>query len=329
MLDLANMRAAYVLLLALLLAGFVGALAFTPALVFGEPDLAPEAGKVGHLAAHAAPALLCSPQPGGTQRHALVADEVGWDVTDGTRLDGWAFNGSMPGPALCANLGDVVEVTVENRLAVPLLFHLHLPSVGEAGPVAPGARATFVFTAAREGAHLYHDVANGNEGLARGLHGLLLVRNGTPDVDHEIQVVLGEVQPQVHPDTYAGTVNGKAFPRIPHFVFAKDERVLVHLVNAGPGEEHTLHVHGHRWRDAGDGRVIDNKFLSPHARTGHPDLPQYEGVIPMAHALAADTATFLFLAEEEGEWMVHCHVYDHINAGMMGMLTVGEATHHG
>ncbi len=89
-------------------------------------------------------------------------------------------------------------------------------------------------------------------------------------------------------------------------------------------EEHTFHIHGHRWLDVDEGRPIDNKFLSPHSAVHHPELPAPEGFIPLANALAADVAVFEFNASAEGEWMYHCHVYDHINAGMMGHLTVGD-----
>ena len=158
-----------------------------------------------------------------------------------------------------------------------------------------------------------------------------IVRDSIPEVDHEIVVLMGEFQPAYHPDTYAAVINGRAFPWMPRWNFDTDEQVRVYLVNAGPSEEHTFHIHGHRWLDADEGRPIDNKFLSPHSAVHHPELPAPEGFIPLANALAADVAVFEFNASAEGEWMYHCHVYDHINAGMMGHLTVGdvESYYHG
>jgi FtsP/CotA-like multicopper oxidase with cupredoxin domain len=40
--------------------------------------------------------------------------------------------------------------------------------------------------------------------------------------------------------------------------------------------------------------------------------------------LADDVSVFAFDADSAGEWMYHCHIYDHINAGMMGHLEVQE-----
>lgn len=307
--------------LILLLASLVAVVAFTPELFFGAAD-AEASAIVGHTAPHAAPQLACEAAAGGVARATLVAQETTWTFAAGASVPAWTFGGDVPGPVLCANEGDTVEVTVENRLPVAVSFHTHLPALAANADVPPGGVGTFSFRADQAGVYPYHDLANGNVGTARGLQGVLLVRNGTVDADHEVVMVLGEVNAATFPDTYAATVNGRAFPRIPHYGFERGERVLVHLVNFGPAEEHTLHIHGHRWRDVGDGRPIDNKFVSPHTAVGHADLGVPEGVVAMTHALAADRASFLFLAESEGEWMMHCHVYDHINAGMTGMLTV-------
>ncbi len=288
----------------------------------------------GHLGGHTEPQLACTTDDSTTVEVNLTAQATEWQFTAGTTIDAWTFGNALPGPVLCADIGDRIEVNLNNELSVPVSFHVHLPAAnGSSNPesVAPGAAATYAFTATTAGAYLYHDLANGNEGIGRGLYGVLIVRDSIPEVDHEIVVLMGEFQPAYHPDTYAAVINGKAFPWMPRWNFDTDERVRVYLVNAGPSEEHTFHIHGHRWLDADEGRPIDNKFLSPHSAVHHPELPAPEGFIPLANALAADVAVFEFNASAEGEWMYHCHVYDHINAGMMGHLTVGdvESYYHG
>jgi FtsP/CotA-like multicopper oxidase with cupredoxin domain len=123
-------------------------------------------------------------------------------------------------------------------------------------------------------------------------------------VDHEIVLALGESHPAGEDGPWAATINGRSFPDAPHLQFLQGERVLVHLANLGEAV-HTLHVHGHRWLDVGEGRPIDNKFLTPHEE----------------NATTAQ-ADFLLVAGEPGDWMYHCHIYDHINAGMTGVMTV-------
>ena len=283
--------------------------------------------KVGHTESHSESQLACSPDDSSLKQFSLTAQYTDWEFTLGGTIDAWTFDGIIPAPLLCANLGDTIEVSLTNTLEVPVSFHVHLnPPEGVVNPeqVAPEQTGVFSFLADQAGTYLYHDLANGNEGTGRGLHGALIVRDGIPEVDHEIVVILGEYQPDYHPDTYAAIVNGFAFPYLPAWNFELGERVQVHLLNIGPSEEHTFHIHGHRWIDSDEGRPIDNKFLSPHSAVYHPEISRPEGFIPLASALVDDVSVFAFDADSAGEWMYHCHIYDHINAGMMGHLEVQE-----
>jgi FtsP/CotA-like multicopper oxidase with cupredoxin domain len=282
----------------------------------------------GHTAAHDEPQLACEMDNSSTKKYSMTAQAIDLEFTIGASIIAWSFDGTVPGPVLCANIGDIIEVTLTNELDVPASFHLHLPAkAGVVNPteVSPGKVGVFSFEASETGTFLYHDLANDNEGSGRGLHGALIVRNGTPNADHEIVVVLAEYQPEYYPGTYAATINGYAFPYLPVWNFEVGERVKVHLLNVGPSEEHTFHIHGIRWMDTAEGRPIDNKFLSPHSAVEHSDLARPEGFVPLARALTTDITVFLFEAETAGEWMYHCHIYDHINAGMMGHLEILEA----
>jgi FtsP/CotA-like multicopper oxidase with cupredoxin domain len=282
----------------------------------------------GHTAAHDEPELVCEADNSTTKNFPMTAQMIDLEFTAGASIIAWSFNGTVPGPVLCANVGDIIEVTLTNELDVPASFHLHLPATaGVVNPteVSPGEVGVFSFEASIAGTYLYHDLANDNEGSGRGLHGALIIRNGTPDFEHEIVVVLGEYQPDYYPNTYAATINGYAFPYLPVWNFEVGERVKVHLLNVGPSEEHTFHIHGIRWMDTDEGRPIDNKFLSPHSALKHGGLERPNGFVPLAKALTTDISVFSFEAETAGEWMYHCHIYDHINAGMMGHIEILEA----
>ena len=321
----------------LLLVALVVAMSFaTPKEMLAERD--PMAGQslVGHTEAHTAPQLACEvdgPLANGSEEStirsfSLTAKPVEWQFTSAGYVNAWTYDGAVPGPLLCVNVGDWLEVTLTNELSVPVSFHLHLRATpnGSFNPteVAPGGVGIYYFEAEQAGTYLYHDLVNGNEGLGKGLHGALIVRDGVTEADHEIVVIMGEYQPEYHPGTYAATINGFAFPWLPMWQFEQGEQVRVHLLNAGPSEEHTFHVHGHRWLDGGEGRPIDNKFLSPHSAVHHPSVEAPEGFVGLSSALANDVAVFDIEMEAAGEWMYHCHVYDHINAGMMGHLSVEE-----
>ena len=305
-------------------------LAFPSDLILDESaQTAPDS--VGHIEPHDQPQPACNPDNSTVKHFSLTAGETHWQFTAGGTIDAWTFDDAVPGPLLCVNVADTLVVTLSNELSVPVSFHVHLPEAnGSQNPsqVEPGEVAIFSFVAEQAGTYLYHDTTNGNEGLGKGLHGALIVRDGQPDEDHEIVVILGEFQPDYHPGTYAAIINGNAFPWLPNWHFELGESVRVHLLNAGPSEEHTFHIHGHRWLDSDEGRPIDNKFLSPHAAVFHPDTERPEGFVGLGKALVGDVAEFEFEATASGEWMYHCHIYDHINAGMMGHLHVGDAAEH-
>jgi len=324
--------------LVLLIAVMVAISLAFPSNLFPEVTSQVHSEPLGHSEPHDQPQAACNPVDSTVKQFSLTASETVWEFTAVGAIDAWTFDGTVPGPLLCVNVGDTIEVTVINELSVLVSFHVHLPALNnsENGPnssennhqVEPGKVGTFSFLADDAGTYLYHDIANGNEGLGKGLYGALIVRDGQPEEDHEIVVILGEFQPDYHPGTYAAIINGNAFPWLPNWYFETGESVRVHLLNAGPSEEHTFHIHGHRWLDSDEGRPIDNKFLSPHSAVFHPNIVRPEGFVGLAKALVGDVAEFEFKADSSGEWMYHCHIYDHINAGMMGHLQVGDSGEH-
>src|SRR5262245_66153758 len=55
----------------------------------------------------------------------LTAAPVKWELQPGLVVDGWGFNGSVPGPELHVREGDLVRVHLHNRLPVPTTIHWH------------------------------------------------------------------------------------------------------------------------------------------------------------------------------------------------------------
>lgn len=271
----------------------------TPGLLF---ESSPDVG-IEHAESPRAPESPC--RITGTAA-TLVATSTSWEVRPQENIEAYTFGGEVPGPAICAPAGATLALTVENALQDPFTFHVHgvVPAEGEFPTLAPGAQVTRTIALPENGTLLYHaleDVA-----IARGLVGVILVRESAPpEVDREYVVVLAEFDPEAANGRLHTTVNGHTYPRAPMFTAEVGDRVLFHLVNLGLAD-HTLHIHGHRWQDAEDGRDIDNKYVPPH-----------------------DSADFVLSAEAAGDWMYHCHIYDHINAGMMGVFRVTGASHEG
>src|SRR5512139_4131174 len=66
------------------------------------------------------------PDPGRTVVVVdLEAREADWTIAPGVTLEGWGFNGQVPGPTIAGRVGDVLEVRFTNRLPEPTTIHWH------------------------------------------------------------------------------------------------------------------------------------------------------------------------------------------------------------
>ncbi|MGD1837947.1 MAG: multicopper oxidase domain-containing protein, partial [Nitrososphaeraceae archaeon] len=79
---------------------------------------------------------------------------------------------------------------------------------------------------------------------------------------------------------------------------------LVQFHILGAAHDHTFHLHAHRWLDPGTGNVIDTKTILPGT----------------THSFIVQAGNFV----GPGNWQYHCHVFAHMEAGMMGNFVVGD-----
>lgn len=119
------------------------------------------------------------------RRFTLTAQETTVRLDSGARVAAWTFNGVTPGPQLVVRQGDLVEVTLVNRLpGVGVTVHWHgvdVPNAmdGVAGvtqdAVAPGASFVYRFRALQAGTYWYHSHEMSSVQVRRGLFGALVV----------------------------------------------------------------------------------------------------------------------------------------------------------
>jgi len=94
-------------------------------------------------------------------------------------------------------------------------------------------------------------------------------------------------------------INGLVYGNNTGYVLSKDDRVRWYIIGMGTEVDlHTPHWHG-------------QTLLQNGVR------------IDVAEILPAATKTFEMRPDNPGKWMFHCHVNDHITAGMMTTFTVG------
>src|SRR5581483_11621368 len=116
--------------------------------------------------------------------------------------DGWGFNGSIPGPTIQINQGDLVRIILENRLPEPTSIHWHgfeIPIAMDGAPyisqkpVPPGGKFVYEFKLHQAGTFFYHSHMAMQEMM--GMMGMFIMHPHdawVPPVDHDFALVLQE-----------------------------------------------------------------------------------------------------------------------------------------
>lgn len=156
------------------------------------------------IAEHAGALEAARPAPGGRVVHVdLTAREADWEFIPGKPARVWSYDGWVPGPVLEGRVGDVLEVTLTNRLPEATTIHWHGLRLSPAmdgtdsvqHPVAPGESFTYRFLLRDAGTFWYHPHMNETVQLERGLYGALVVRGlDEPELDGERVLVLDDVK---------------------------------------------------------------------------------------------------------------------------------------
>jgi len=126
-----------------------------------------------------------------------------WDIGMGyTVLDGWSYNGTVPGPVIEARQGDTLVVRLTNNLAEPTTIHWHglrLPAPMDGTQdvqqvVGSGEQFEYRFALPDAGTFWYHPHTNETVQLERGLYGVMVVRgDNEPVVDQDRVLVFDDV----------------------------------------------------------------------------------------------------------------------------------------
>ena len=195
-----------------------------------------------------------APIAGGTVRtFELTAAPNRIELQPGVAVNAWTFNGTVPGPALRVQEGDLIQVHLHNRLPVGTTIHWHGLSVpngqdGVAGvtqdPVPPGQSATYSFVASTAGTYWYHSHQDAAAQVDRGLYGLLIVdphggkANDAVLVYDEWSLGLQMTSPPASGDPAMSayvtvSVNGKAGTAIEPLKVVAGRKFRLRILNAG------------------------------------------------------------------------------------------------
>ena len=254
----------------------------------------------------------------------LTASIIKWEVEQGKFVEGWAYNGQIPGPILRANVGDKIRIVLKNELPESTSLHLHGVRVPNAmdgvdpytqSPIEPGQSFSYEFTALEPAVGMYHSHHNAQVQVPNGLAGALLIGDWKdlgmksasgrlPDTDgkadQEVVMVLNDS------GTIGLSLNGKSFPATAPYTLKVGETMLVHYFNEG-SLTHPMHLH------QPSGLVV--------AHDGAPlEYPFWADTLNVA---PGERWTVAYTAKDAGVWAWHCHILTHAETptGMRYMVT--------
>jgi len=281
------------------------------------------------------------PEPWGVQ--TVYAKQRYVQYTDGTfttTVPQPAWQGIL-GPMIRGVVGDTIKVVFHNKTGMPLSIHPHGvrydppdegafydPPRGGGDAVTGGGTYTYTWFVRPEAGPppgepssrvwLYHSHVDADEDIYRGLIGTIVItdpaharEDASPDdVDREfttLWMVFNEAHEGAPEDSVEPhlkhSINGYFFGNLPGLAVNQGDRVRWYVVSLGTEVDwHTPHWHG----------VV----LKLEGRT-------YTDVIEVGPA-AMKVGDMV--ADNPGTWLLHCHVADHMMAGMYTLFTIGGGT---
>ncbi|MGE0640962.1 MAG: multicopper oxidase family protein [Thermoanaerobaculia bacterium] len=253
---------------------------------------------------------------GGVKEFHLIAEPVEVEFAPGMKVKAWGYNGTSPGPTIEAVEGDRVRLFVENRLPEHTTIHWHgilLPAgmdgVGGLNQpqIQPGETYVYEFTLRQHGTHMYHPHADEMVQMAMGMMGFFIIHPKRPErqIDRDfcifphmffIRPGTKTPDPSVMLDFNLFTFNGKAFPGTDALVCRLGDRTRIRLANISM-TSHPIHLHGHQmWVTETDGGQIPRSAWWPETTI---------------NVMPGTTRAFEFVADNPGDWALHCHKTHH------------------
>jgi len=260
----------------------------------------------------------------------LIAQVISQQIAPDKKIAVWGFNGSAPGPTIQVNEGDRVRVIFDNQLPESTSIHWHgfedqIQYDGQPGisqpAVKPGGRFIYEFDIQQNGTFFYHSHMAMQE--MAGMLGVFIMHPKEPyaphcDKDFAINIQEYAVLPN---NTVPNTMNmefnwlvlnGKAGPSNTPLIVRLGDRVRIRFVNLGM-DHHPMHLHGHTFHITGTegGRIAETAWW-----------PGNTVLVGVAQARNIE-----FVANNPGDWMLHCHLPHH----MMNQMSsnVGQMTRLG
>ncbi len=266
----------------------------------------------------------------GAKEFHLIAEPVTQELIPGKVVNLWGYNGSAPGPTIQITQGDRVRIILDNHLPEPTSMHWHgfeIPMAMDGAPgssqdpIPPGGRFVYEFTLHQAGTFFYHSHMAMQEMM--GMIGAFIMQpkeNYDPPVDKDFAIILQEfavlpnnpVPNSMNMEFNWLTLNGKSGPATTPLIVRLNDRVRLRFINLGM-DHHPIHVHGHTFVVTGT-----EAGRQPQSTWG----PANTVLVGVAQSRDVE-----FVANNPGDWMIHCHLPHHMMNQMSSV--VGPMTRNG
>ncbi len=255
----------------------------------------------------------------GVKVFHMIAEEVAHEFTPGLEANCWGYNGQVHGPTIEAVEGDTVRIYVTNKLPAATTVHWHgliIPSgmdgVGGLNqhPIEPGETYVYEFKLIQHGTFMYHSHHDEMTQMAMGMMGMIVIhprKPAGPLPDRDFVMMLSEwsIEPGTNrPDPNAMadfnvlTFNARCFPGTDALVAKQGERVRIRYGNLSAMDHHPVHLHGYAFKvTETDGGPIPKEAQWPETTV----------LVP-----TGATRTVEFIADNPGDWAMHCHMTHHV-----------------
>ena len=250
-------------------------------------------------------------------------------IGDGIVLDTFTINGTVPGPTIVVDEGDIVELVVINKddvthgLSVHAIYRATSPYIGN---IPPGGAKRIIFNASYPGVYMYH-CAPGGQGIfihtMSGQYGMIVVKPKT--YKYKLEEILGR-----KPDVEVYIIQHEIYGSGADFVTVKPLYVLfngyiarllkepimarpgdyvrIYFLNVGTNLISTFHLVGIIW---------DFAYYQ-----GHPLNVIYGGQTILAGP--SDSWVIEFRVPEEGVYSIVSHVFNQPVRGAIGILKASK-----
>ena len=253
-------------------------------------------------------------------------------IGNGVVYSGFTVNGTIPGPTLIADEGDVIEMSVVNKGGIPHGVSIHAAYTQTSkylGKIPAGATQKLLFRVNHPGVYMYHCAPGGHAipmHTLLGQYGMLVVKPKTVKfkaeeiIGHKPDVELYIVQHELYgsgKDAIEGNAayvmfNGKLFRYVESPIKVRPgDFVRINFLNVGPNLISTFHLVGIIWDYAywQGTPTPENTFVGGQTVTAGP----------------SDSWVVDFrVPPEEGNYLIVTHAFGSATRGAIGVLAASK-----